>query len=217
MEIEGPVLERLTARAKEQIRRRARALRNAVPESALLARSEHVSARLLAMAELQAPRGVALFWPMAGRREVDLRNADVECRLRGAALFYPFMGRRGDAEGGFAEVSDASLLQSGGHGFLEPPDGAKLARPEDIDVVVVPALAVSATGHRLGYGAGFYDAVLPRFAPRAFSIVVAYGFELAGELPTNEHDVACDFVLTDEDALDQRGASSFSTHERQSP
>jgi 5-formyltetrahydrofolate cyclo-ligase len=61
----------------------------------------------------------------------------------------------------------------------------------------VPALAVSSAGHRLGYGVGFDDATLPDFCPPAASLIVAFDFQLLAELPTLDHDFACDLVVTD--------------------
>ena len=46
--------------------------------------------------------------------------------------------------------------------------------------------------------AGFYDATLPDYRPPARALVVAFAFQLVGELPLLEHDVACDGVVTDE-------------------
>ncbi len=62
---------------------------------------------------------------------------------------------------------------------------------------MVPALAVTDTDHRLGYGRGFYDVTLPDFCPPALSVVVAFDFQLLAELPVLEHDVACEVVVTD--------------------
>jgi 5-formyltetrahydrofolate cyclo-ligase len=62
---------------------------------------------------------------------------------------------------------------------------------------VVPALAVDPRGHRVGYGAGFYDRTLPRFVPPAVSIAVAFDFQLAVEVPTTEGDVAVSWIVTD--------------------
>jgi 5-formyltetrahydrofolate cyclo-ligase len=64
-------------------------------------------------------------------------------------------------------------------------------------LVVVPALAVAATGHRLGYGGGFYDAMLPDFCPPAIAVVVAFDFQLVAELPAEPHDVQCGVIVTD--------------------
>jgi 5-formyltetrahydrofolate cyclo-ligase len=66
-----------------------------------------------------------------------------------------------------------------------------------VDLVLVPALAVAPSGHRLGYGAGFYDSLLPDVCPPAKALAVAYDFQLLVEVPTLPHDVPCDFIVTD--------------------
>lgn len=198
MNPEGADLDVLRRRAKKQLRARARALRAAIPPPALGARSRRIVDRLLELAELQSAGGVALFWPMHARGEVDLRPLHGLLRRDSKRVFYPFMATAGRAANGFAQVDDERTLAERGNGFLEPPDDAPSARRTELDVVVVPALAVVADGHRLGYGAGFYDALLPEFRPPAVAIAVAYDFELLAELPTTANDVACDIVVTDQ-------------------
>jgi len=65
-------------------------------------------------------------------------------------------------------------LAPGTWGLLEPAS-APLARPE-VDLLLVPGLAFAADGHRLGYGKGFYDAVLADLPGTV--VVLAVGFEL---------------------------------------
>jgi len=155
---------------------------------------------------VRAARGVTLFWPMLERHEVDLRELDVALRARGASIAYPAIGEDGDMV--FRHVADPSRMVERGHMFAEPSeedplvggDGRDLA---SIDVVVVPALAVDPTGHRIGYGAGYYDRALARAAPGgATSIAVAYDFQLISEVPVTEGDVAVRFVVTDHRVLD---------------
>jgi 5-formyltetrahydrofolate cyclo-ligase len=98
---------------------------------------------------------------------------------------------------GFRWVDDPGLLCERGRGFCEPPEDAPEVRAGELDLVFVPALAVAPNGQRVGYGAGFYDATLPDFCPPARSVVVAFDFQLLGEVPSSEQDVACDLVLTD--------------------
>jgi 5-formyltetrahydrofolate cyclo-ligase len=198
--LEGPELDALKARAKKQLRNRARAVRAAMPRSALKLRSDSIASRIDALPELASARSVALFWPMEGRGEVDLRETFARCRARGLRVYYPVSGETWQA-GGFSQVDAEDALEERGRGFLEPPPEAPRASASDIDVIVVPALGVSSSGHRLGYGAGFYDAILPRFRPPAFAVVVAYDFEMLAEVPVLPHDVACDAVVTDSRVL----------------
>jgi 5-formyltetrahydrofolate cyclo-ligase len=72
-----------------------------------------------------------------------------------------------------------------------------MAQRGEVQVVVVPALAVASDGHRLGYGAGYYDATLPDLCPPARSIVVAFDFQRMMELPITPNDLRCDDIVTD--------------------
>jgi 5-formyltetrahydrofolate cyclo-ligase len=184
--------------AKQELRKRMRALRNAHPAEALRVRSRAIVTRATALPAFVAARSVALFFPMAEQKEVDLRELDAEARRQGKRVYYPFLEPRGEAMVSGLRLS-ASLddLAERGRRFLEPPTDAPEASRGQVDLLFAPALAVAPSGHRLGYGAGFYDSLLPDLCPPARAVAVAYDFQLLVELPTFPHDVACDLVLTD--------------------
>jgi 5-formyltetrahydrofolate cyclo-ligase len=136
---------------------------------------------------------------MKHKNEVDLSGLDTELRARGTRLYYPFMApTEAGYHTGFRLVSDVAVLGQRGRGFAEPPPDAPEAARGDVDVVVVPALAVSSDGYRIGYGIGFYDVTLPDVCPPATSIVVAFSFQLLVEAPHDDGDFACKWVVTDE-------------------
>jgi 5-formyltetrahydrofolate cyclo-ligase len=194
--------------AKKKLRERSRAVRRALPPAAVQARSNRIVEVLQRLDPVGSARAVASFWPMAGRAEVDLRALDRWLAERGIARYYPFMDPKGPGfVTGFRRIERSEDLAPRGQKFAEPPRDAALAQRGDIDVVIVPALAVSPDGHRLGYGRGFYDATLPDVAPPALTIVVAFSFELVGELFVEPHDVRCDLVVTDNELCDARRAS----------
>ena len=95
----------------------------------------------------------------------------------------------------FASPDD---LDERGFGFCEPPASPTEAGRGELDVVVVPAIAIDPTGHRIGYGAGYYDRTIPLFAPPGVAIGVAYDFQLIAEVPFTPHDVAVTHIVTDE-------------------
>jgi len=188
--------------AKAELRKRMRAVRNAHPAEALKTRSQALVARALSLEIFESSRGVALFFPMADRKEVDLRELDAEARRRGKRVYYPFLEQRGDRMvSGLGLTSSLDDLESRGSRFWEPPPGAPPAERGDVDLLFVPALAVAPNGHRLGYGAGFYDSLLPDVCPPGRAAAVAYDFQLLADLPSRPHDVACDLVLTDARAI----------------
>ena len=189
----------LRYRAKAVLRQRARALRNAIPREAIAERSARIAARLEGLPVVAAASTIALFWPMEGKNEIDLTCLDARLRAAGKRVAYPSIDpdtRRMT----FRFVGDPATLEERGLGFREPPPAAPEATA--LDVIVVPALQADALGHRIGYGAGFYDRALPRFAPGARTIGVVFSFQLIAEVPVTEGDVAVSMVVTDEGALE---------------
>ncbi len=201
-ELDPELLASITGRAKRQIRARMRAIRQAYPEQVVASKSAALVQRLLDMPLVQNARSVALFVAMRERREVDLQPLAEQLLARGTALYYPFMDPTEKGfRTGFRRVDTLLDLCDRGRRFAEPPPDAPQAERGDIDVVVVPALAVSADGHRIGYGAGYYDATLPDVAPPAQAIVVAFDFQLLAELPHEPHDRPGNWIVTDKRTL----------------
>lgn len=206
MDLDPEAEAELRARAKKQLRSRMRGVRLAVPAAALRARNARVVERLTRLPLFLDARGVALFWPMEDRHEIDLRALDAAARKSDKAVYYPFMDRTdGGYRTGFRRVDDVAGLEERGRGFSEPPPDAPEASRGDVDLVIVPALAAAADGHRIGYGAGFYDATLPDVCPPARSVVVVFDFQLLAEVPSTPRDVACDVVVSDARVIDASG------------
>jgi 5-formyltetrahydrofolate cyclo-ligase len=200
VDLDPDLVAQVSGRAKRAIRARMRALRQALPAAARSARSERICARVLDSAPYRSARSVALFAPQA--LEVDVSRIDSDARASGKSVYYPFMDptQTGFATG-FRRVDELATLVERGRKFLEPPAGLPPAARGDIDLVVVPALAVAASGHRLGYGSGYYDATLPDVCPPGVALVVAFDFQLLAELPHNAHDVAVQIIVTDQRTL----------------
>ena len=87
--------------------------------------------------------------------------------------------------------------------FVPAVDGADLlvepgdVEPASLDVVVVPGLAFSVDGHRLGQGGGHFDRFLPRVSPSCLKVGVAFREQVVDVIPMESHDVALDLVITD--------------------
>jgi 5-formyltetrahydrofolate cyclo-ligase len=192
----------IRVKVKAELRKRLRGVRNSTPLAACAERSAAIVARLEAHPALLAARAVALFWPIVTKHEVDLRALDASLRARQVRVAYPAI----DADTGamsFRFVDDLAQLEERGFGFSEPALGAPEASA--LDVIVVPAIAVDPTGHRIGYGAGYYDRTLPRLSPPAVSIAVAFDWQLVAEVPALPDDVRCAWVVTDTRTLDAAG------------
>lgn len=82
-------------------------------------------------------------------------------------------------------------------GVSEPVDG-EVIDLADLRGVIVPGLAFSAKGHRLGRGKGFYDRALASYQGK--KVGVCYGISFKQEIPTESHDVLFHQIITENSA-----------------
>lgn len=89
---------------------------------------------------------------------------------------------------------DRSRLAIGAF-HIEEPQGDETCSMDDIEMVVVPAVAYDRRGNRVGRGKGYYDRLLA--GTRALKVGVGYAFQLLDEIEAEDHDVRVDIVITD--------------------
>ena len=93
----------------------------------------------------------------------------------------------------FRRWKHGDTLEPGRYGIPCPPD--RPGREVVPDVVIVPLVRFDRSGNRLGRGGGYYDRWLVRNP--CISIGVAFEAQRACEVPTRDHDVALDIVVTE--------------------
>lgn len=178
---------------KVPLRAQLREQRRAMPWPDWQRRSQAIVAQLRSYFEQELPPRVALYSPLVSRREVDISALDPWLRGAGSRVAYPVVT---EEHLGFAWVDDVGSLEVRS-GFAQPGPSSSPVLPGELDVILVPALAATPSGFRLGYGAGYYDRVLPWFCPPAFSVCVIFDTQLRPSLPVAPHDHACRAVVTD--------------------
>ncbi|MCS0497586.1 5-formyltetrahydrofolate cyclo-ligase [Ancylobacter sp. MQZ15Z-1] len=120
-------------------------------------------------------------------------------RAAGAAIALPVVIAKNKPLSFRLWEEGVELVPSAGPGLIvipAPPDGARIVEP---DVLVVPLAAFDAHGHRLGYGAGFYDRTLAglRRAKRIEAIGYAFSVQQLPAVPAEPHDERLDAIATD--------------------
>jgi 5-formyltetrahydrofolate cyclo-ligase len=93
----------------------------------------------------------------------------------------------------FRPISALSELVPGRFGIREPAPGPSL---EQLDLIVVPGLAFTTEGSRLGRGAGFYDRFLSTIPGTTIKIGVCFEFQRLSVIPHDSHDVKMDAVVS---------------------
>lgn len=89
--------------------------------------------------------------------------------------------------------SDSELRQ-GAFGIQEPT-GEVFSRYDEIDLAIIPGVAFTNQGKRLGRGKGYYDRLLPQLN-KAYKIGICFPFQIVDNIPIEEHDVVMDNILS---------------------
>ena len=92
----------------------------------------------------------------------------------------------------FYDISEG--VSEGAFGIMEPIATSPIL-PAEIDVMIVPGVAFTRNGARLGRGKGFYDKYLSHKDFHAYTIGVCYPCQVVENLPTEEHDKQLDLVV----------------------
>lgn len=147
----------------------------------------------------------------ADRYEMDLYS--LESRFPEVDFFYPkvvptaaasdsfYTGTAGGKDPGKLEFWSSAVWRVGAYGLWEP-EGGMLQSPEELDCIIVPGLAFSRQGFRLGRGKGYYDRALvgvehERIWGVCFSDMAGWDFF------HEEHDISVSLLLT------EKGSFSF--------
>ncbi len=78
---------------------------------------------------------------------------------------------------------------------IEEPAGDDVVSVDDIEMIIVPAVAYDRRGNRVGRGKGYYDRLL--HDSKALKVGVAYDFQMVDEIDAEPHDVKVDLIITD--------------------
>jgi len=184
---------------KKQLRAAALALRDALPAAERQAAAETIAARAFPVA-ITPGMIVSGFSPM--KTEINPIPLMRKLAAAGAKLALPCIAGRGHPLVMRAWDFGAALA-SGQWGIREPtPEAAEVAP----DILIVPLACFDRIGHRIGYGAGYYDMTIHalRAKKKITAIGVAFAAQEIPQVPATERDERLDLVLTEREVIDFR-------------
>lgn len=89
-------------------------------------------------------------------------------------------------------------LVTGTYGILEPLPDAPLLAPPNVDLILVPAVAIDRRGYRLGYGGGYYDRLRSEPAwSKIPTLGIVFDFAYLDSLPIDPWDLSVDAICTE--------------------
>ncbi|MGA7485976.1 MAG: 5-formyltetrahydrofolate cyclo-ligase [Xanthobacteraceae bacterium] len=185
--------------AKAAIRHEAKVRRDALAPDMRAAAAAAIAARPFPVA-VAPGMIVSGFMPMKSEvNPVPLMRALAGL---GAQLALPVVAGRGKPLV-MRAYAVGETLAAGVWGIREPKPEAPEVFP---DLVLVPMLAFARNGHRIGYGAGYYDMTITALGARktVLAVGIAFAAQELASLPTTPRDARLDIVLTEREVIDCR-------------
>jgi 5-formyltetrahydrofolate cyclo-ligase len=142
-------------------------------------------------------QAIVLYSALANEVSTDLILDDA--LAAGRAVFYPRLDRARNSLA-LCKVESRSDLAPGAYGIFEPGTAAIDIASLPTSVVMVPGIAFTMDGERIGRGGGHYDRLLAEvaeIAPHAISVGLAYSFQLLDHIPQSGVDRRLNFVVTE--------------------
>lgn len=138
-----------------------------------------------------------VFCYVSTAEEIDTRAVLEDAFRSGKTVCVPLCGRGGRMSA--RRIRSLDELTAGHYGIPEPSDTAPEVAPEEIDLILAPALSCDRAGYRLGYGGGYYD----RFLAQTDAVCAALctASRLRDSLPHEAFDRRCHYIITERGVL----------------
>lgn len=127
--------------------------------------------------------------------EVDLTPLIERAQALGKRCALPFFNSAPQEYGVREWNRPVADLIPGAYGVREPGESCGEVPFPDLDFILVPGVAFTSSGMRLGRGKGYFDRLLLR-ATSAVTCGIGFDCQMVPLIPTESHDVAMDYVLT---------------------
>ena len=176
---------------KQRVRQEARMISERLTPEYRSEASREITRQVLDLPFWKQAGTVMAYWSLPG--EPDTRELMETALLEGKTLLLPRCLDAGRMTA--LPVSNLAEVKPGAMGIPEPEmpaDGGKAPEP---DLILVPCMAASPGGIRLGHGAGYYDRFLAEHSGR--TVCLCFQALLRADLPAEETDIPVDLVVTD--------------------
>lgn len=181
-----------TAEEKQALRRRLRAEMQQIPDAYFSMAGQIICRRILESETYQ--KANTLFCFVSFGKEPDTYPLLRQALKDGKTLCVPLCREKGQMAAHC--ISALTQLSPGAYGIPEPDPDTPILPADRIDLAVVPCLAATKSGKRLGKGGGYYDRFLAKFKGKA--LLICPSRLVADNLPTEEHDLLFPNILTEE-------------------
>ena len=181
--------------AKAALRQAILARRDAADVANLSSNSQIITQKLFAFPAYRAANVIAAYVSFGS--EFDTLGFLAGVLEDGKQLLLPRINRAQRALELRHVIDLGADLVPGVWGIREPAERCPIVSGTNVEFMLVPGVAFTASGARLGYGGGFYDRLLASLDRRVVCVAAAFELQMVDQLPEGPHDQRVDRVVTE--------------------
>ena len=181
---------------KKEIRQKMLAKRRALSASEIDEKSLALRDQIVSLPAYQKAKRIMAYLSMKGEADLDplIRQALVD----GKEIYIPVCLPEKQMEAG--RLLSMDHFKKGPYGLRDLPDGYEVISPEELDLVLVPGVACTKEGIRLGMGAGYYDRYLS-YVPFEKRVVTLWDFQVIADIPFEPFDQKMAQIVTEKSVI----------------
>lgn len=155
--------------------------------------SSQIQKKLKRIRVFKDAQKIGAYFPIGS--EIQTQDIIQEVLASGKEMFLPkVIGKEME----FRKISDFSSLEKGSFEIMEPRKECPIEN--NLDVIIVPIVAISPSGVRLGYGHGYYDRFLSK--NKTSTIALTLEKQIVKNIPKTEYDVLIDWIVTEDRTIE---------------
>jgi len=186
---------------KQIIRKSTLSLREQLSIDARAAHSAVITERLLQLPEYRQAGAVLGYMNFGAEFASELWVARV--LADGKRLALPKVNRHTNHLDLYWVEDPENQLAAGLWGIREPvvERCERLDNPNEVEFALLPGVAFTRDGARLGYGGGFYDKLLASMAQRPVLVAAAFAVQIVERLPQEATDIKVEWIVTEQETI----------------
>ena len=131
--------------------------------------------------------------------EVDTMNLIKDALEKNKRIYVPKIDNKNKIMK-VMKIRSTDELKPGIWGILEPESNEEL--DEELDLIIMPGVAFTKHGERIGYGGGYYDKFLEKANPKIPKVALAFSLQVLEELPQESFDIKVNYIITEKEVID---------------
>jgi len=181
---------------KHFLRKRLLNKRNLLSKRSILEKSNRIADKLIKFDKYQQSEKIMLY--IATKTEVQTQRIIESAQKDNKNIYIPLIIKEQHDLIPSLVIDFEKEIALGNLGIYQPKeDFHRFFPPSTLDLVIVPGIAFTQQGHRLGRGGGYYDRFLKKLSRQAYSVGLAFEMQIIEEIPLEESDMPVDFIITE--------------------